>query len=88
MDDYKYIYIYINLQQTSHDCLLSMILRIESLRAWITKGIAVAFMYCSISVLAKVVARNRVVASSETYHYGHMVMEFWLTKHRLIHCVK
>lgn len=49
---------------TSQDCLLSMILRIVSLRAWWTKGVAVAFMYCSISVLASVVARNNVVASS------------------------
>lgn len=41
-----------------------MILRIVSLRAWWTKGVAVAFMYCSISVLASVVALNNVVASS------------------------
>ena len=41
-----------------------MILRMVSLRAWCTKGVAVAFMYCSMSVLARVVARNRVVASS------------------------
>lgn len=49
---------------TSHDCLLSMILRMVSLRAWWTNGVAVAFMYCSISVLASVVALNNVVASS------------------------
>lgn len=49
---------------TSQDCLLSMILRIVSLRAWWTKGVAVAFMYCSIRVLARVVALNNVVASS------------------------
>lgn len=49
---------------TSQDCLLSMILRMVSLSAWWTKGVAVAFMYCSISVLASVVARNNVVASS------------------------
>ena len=49
---------------TSQDCLLSMILRMASLRAWWTKGVAVAFMYCSISVLASVVALNSVVASS------------------------
>lgn len=49
---------------TSQDCLLSMILRMVSLRAWWTKGVAVAFMYCSINVLASVVALNNVVASS------------------------
>lgn len=49
---------------TSQDCLLSMILRMVSLRAWWTNGVAVAFMYCSISVLANVVALNNVVASS------------------------
>lgn len=49
---------------TSQDCLLSMILRMVSLRAWWTKGVAVAFMYCSIRVLARVVALNNVVASS------------------------
>ncbi len=49
---------------TSQDCLLSMIFRMVSLRAWWTKGVAVAFMYCSISVLASVVALNNVVASS------------------------
>lgn len=37
-----------------------------SLRAWWTNGVAVAFMYCSMSVLAKVVARKSVVASSKT----------------------
>lgn len=41
-----------------------MILRMVSLRAWWTNGVAVAFMYCSIRVLASVVARNNVVASS------------------------
>lgn len=41
-----------------------MILRMVSLRAWWTNGVAVAFMYCSISVLANVVALNNVVASS------------------------
>lgn len=41
-----------------------MILRMVSLRAWWTNGVAVAFMYCSISVLASVVALNNVVASS------------------------
>ncbi|TNN31117.1 hypothetical protein EYF80_058732 [Liparis tanakae] len=46
------------------DCLLSMILRMVSLSAWWTNGVAVAFMYCSIRVLASVVARNNVVASS------------------------
>lgn len=51
---------------TSQDCLLSMIFSMVSLRAWWTKGVAVAFMYCSIKVLARVVARNSVVASSAT----------------------
>lgn len=51
---------------TSQDCLLSMIFSMESLSAWWTKGVAVAFMYCSIKVLARVVARNSVVASSAT----------------------
>lgn len=51
-------------EATSQDCLLSMILRMVSLRAWWTKGVAVAFMYCSIRVLASVVALNNVVASS------------------------
>lgn len=41
-----------------------MIFRMVSLSAWWTKGVAVAFMYCSIRVLARVVARNNVVASS------------------------
>lgn len=49
---------------TSQDCLLSIILRMVSFRAWWTKGVAVAFMYCSINVLARVVALNSVVASS------------------------
>lgn len=59
-----------------------MILRMVSFRAWWTKGVAVAFMYCSISVLASVVALNNVVASSGNnaqaekviLAYSHMVV--------------
>lgn len=55
-----------------------MILRMVSLRAWWTKGVAVAFMYCSISVLASVVALNNVVASSVNIAQAERVMQVYL----------
>lgn len=49
---------------TSQDCLHSIIFRMVFLSAWCTNAVAVAFMYCFISVLASVVARKSVEASS------------------------